>query len=148
MPYDATNFVVTDVPAPVRDPKSITDPRERVAYLRDFLRTLPPERFDMRTFGRRGVRDTQHMQNGVRVSSDTCGTAACIAGWANLLWAKEGQMTNAHRRAANFLGLDRRASELLFWPWQSAGGFDSTPTKAASVLDHYLATGEINWSVA
>jgi hypothetical protein len=147
MPYDATDFVVTEAAAPVRDPKSITDPRERIVFLRDFLRELPAERFDMRTFGRRGPRGTGPAQFCVRVSGDTCSTAACIAGWANLLWAQQGQRTNAHRRAATFLGLDLDMANKLFWP-SSGSGFDSTPAQAANVLDHYLTTGEISWAAA
>lgn len=129
MAYDATDFVVTEVPAPVRDPKSITDPRERVAYLRDFLRELPPKKFNMADWH--------------------CGSAACIGGWVENLWFYG--RSRPSQEVADALGL---RSPDLFYPWgQHADGRDicgplTTPTEAANVLDHYLATGKIDWSVA
>lgn len=64
MPFDAEAFDYTTV-----DPLTLTEPRQRLEYMRDFLRGLPPERFDM------GSSDAPK-------DARDCGTPACIAGWS------------------------------------------------------------------
>lgn len=141
MAYDATDFVVTEVPAPVRDPRSITDPRERVAYLRDFLRRLPPERFDMTEWAYGVGYDAMGHET---VLAD-CGTRCCIGGWTNTLWPEELGLFDGPR-AMGTLGLSVDLGRELFF----GNGVSRTISNlgAANVLDHYLATGKIDWSVA
>lgn len=130
MTYDATDFVATETPAPVVDPKSITDPRERMAYLRDFLRALP-ERSPHYSY------DSWHR-------TEVCGTACCIGGWAATFFLDAGRLYSIKEAAEDF-GVPERLSDDLFF---NGEGMSSTAHKAANVLDHYLATGEIDWSVA
>lgn len=138
MAYDGTDFVVTQAPVPVRDPKSITDPRERVAYLRDFLRALPAARFDMQQSG-----------SYADARAGECGTASCIGGWARAIF----QMPVSLAEVAEALGLSDGQADDLFYPvgdMRNGEGaiFSRDPMNAVAVLDHYLATGKIDWSVA
>lgn len=141
MAYDATDFVVTETPAPVvRDPRSITDPRERVAYLRDFLRSTAGDLFDMRTPGTLSLTDGKW-----------CGTAGCFHGWTRTLFGEGNEGDEWSEEALGIPGASRMRG--LFYPMAdlpdgSAAINLSDPHRAANVLDHYLATGKIDWSVA
>lgn len=102
--------------------------RDRMIRLRDLLAKLPPEKFDMGTVGDRD-----------------CGTPACISGWAQRLFSQfDGDM-------GAMLGLSPRQVDALFCPkgWTSAKPNDPRfpVSGAVKVLDHYLATGKIDWSV-
>ncbi len=100
--------------------------RDRVMRLRDFMAVLPPEQFDMRR---------------APLDYEDCGTPACMLGWARRIF----KMVDPD------LGLTHRQHHDLFQPrgWQKAVPNDPRfpPTQAVAVLDHYLATGEIDWSV-
>lgn len=118
--------------------------RERVMQLRDFLAALPQEKLRM---------------GGYIYSPDLapeCGTQACIAGWAYILFVDPD-----HRRAyqesrngyfantvGEVLGMSLSQYVALFWPPHYLAGITTTPAQAARVLDHYLNTNKIDWSVA
>lgn len=132
MAYDSTDFVVT---APVEVPTE----RANMIRLRDFLKTLPPNKFNMDDPG---------------VSTDAyrgeCGSAACIGGWARALFAVH---TLSLHRVGDVLGLRDDQSSDLFYPYgremsDGRSPFRAAPRHAVRVLDHYLATGKIDWSVA
>lgn len=142
MAYDATDFVVTEVQAPVRDPKTITDPRERVAYLRDFLRELPPEKFAMQTYAQNAAGDEIETAQEFHA----CGTAACICGWAMVNFTDHDDLGD-HEIASATLGIHRDDAFGLFVPDHKDRSL-ITNLEAANVLHHYLATGKIDWSVA
>lgn len=142
MPFDAEHFT-----APVRmldrDPKSLTEPRERLEYLRDFLRERAPvELFDMGTCG--DVED---------VPKAWCQTPACIGGWGRVLFNSRTSIEHVGR---TLLGLSEEDVTVLFFPSGAGralvGRGDApnraTPTQAANVLDHLLRTGDVDWSVA
>lgn len=132
MPFDA------EIKLPVQDPRTITTPRERLVYLRDFLLGLDPELFDM----------------GDWPSSDeihSCKTPACIGGWTDALFSPNAFMLSSESGA--LIGLTAEQSTQLFFPGGNMGNgeraIDSkTPTQAAAVLTHLIATGEVDWSVA
>lgn len=143
MAYDATDFT-----APVRlldrDPKSLTKPRERLEYLRDFLRELPAERFDMTDSGT--IEDA---------GTGDCGSPACIGGWSRALFGNPGyQYDSIARVGATVLGIGQTKATMLFYPsgeislspFRSA--YSAAPAEAANVLDHLLRTGEVDWNVA
>ena len=145
MPFDAEHFTVTEVPAaPVaRDPSTITNPRERIAYLSAFLRDLPEQKFNMTTWAQRADADSKNAHLAIRDME--CGTTACIGGWTNTLWPQEWRLWDS-TRAMDTLGLTLDQGQELFF---GAGTqFSITSSQAADVLDHYLATGEVDWSVA
>lgn len=123
------------MPFDAQAPAEVTA-RDRLVQLRDFLETLPPERFDMHISG--FVSDA--------VAGD-CGTPACIGGWARALFKVRDDL-----RVVGFhLGLSEEDSGELFYWLNTAPDLtydDVTLPMAVAVLDHYLATGKIDWSVA
>jgi hypothetical protein len=124
MAYDAATYTV--------DPLSLTTPRARLEYLRDFLLRLPRKRFDM------------HAINAA--DPDDCGSAGCIAGWAMGLFRLErGPLIFS---AGPPLGLDMHEAARLFFPDDSGPYSAVTPADAAAVLTHLLNTGKVDWSVA
>lgn len=160
MAYDSENFIVSqslpcaetgpDSPSSPqtprlldRDPKSLTEPRERLEYLRDFLRERAPvELFDMGTCG--DVDD---------VPMAWCQTPSCIGGWGRVLF---NSPTGIEHVGRTLLGLPEMKVDALFFPC-GAGlpqvGLGSmpnraTPTQAANVLDHLIRTGEVRWDLA
>lgn len=143
MPFDAATYQ-----PPVIDPLSLTTPGERLMYLRDFLQELPAGRFDMIYYGRTANAEEFNLPTA-RVRND-CGTAACICGWANVVFGEAE--TDDMDAARNLLGLDYEAGHDLFMPevWMSddTHAWSATPADAAQVLTHLIETGEVDWSVA
>lgn len=139
MPFDS--FLPAEVTA-----------RNRVIQLRDFLAVLDPNHFDMHDWEQ----------------SAPCGTVACIAGWQGFLLKdryvpihRSETFDNFHARTREWidrmgtsLGLSTDQSKELFTPrWinqftRDGDEITMTPTQAAAVLDHYLLTGLIDWSIA
>jgi hypothetical protein len=115
MPFDA-------------DPPAEMTARDRMIRLRDFLATLPDKQFNM----------------GVWSRQLSCGTAACIGGWAEHLIFGEIDSERSERTVAAALGLSREQESELFYP----DSYNRTTAEAVRVLDYYLATGEIRWDVA
>jgi hypothetical protein len=99
----------------------------------------------------------------------TCGTAACIAGYAALIAASEGVVLaeteelpglpvhDVQVLALSWLGIGREVGRALFTP-NSAGvcelrihadhvpnWYVVTANHAIAVLEHLLATGEVDW---
>jgi hypothetical protein len=97
---------------------------------------------------------------------DSCGTVACLAGWAhglryprrsiNRLIADAKIETDAETgdfggvtwvSGAEFLGLDFDQAHELFLP-SGVGPWDKiTPAHAVAVLRHLAETGEVDWTV-
>jgi hypothetical protein len=81
----------------------------------------------------------------------TCGTAACIGGFAAIL-AKDGLKNlpryaeNIDLIAADFLGLDGEQAGSLFYPGATENGWQASAENAIEVLEHLKETGEANWS--
>lgn len=69
--------------------------RERLTILRDHLASLPDEQVDM----------------GTTTEQRSCGTVACIMGWAHILWPGQG--------AERSLGLRGHQGDSLFMPVSS-----------------------------
>lgn len=150
MPFDSTNYSDAPSHAEVAEPVTKTNLRR----VRDFIAGLPANKFLMCTFGAFAGDDwraasSQEVKHG-------CGTAACIAGWANALLSTD-DIPNLGERpfesACALLGLQRDDGEMLFWPWNLSDDFDwvseeATPAQAVRVLDHLIETGEVDWSKA
>lgn len=141
MAYDST-----DAPADVHA-------RERLMRLRDFLAELPPEKFDMGDYivpGDDDESDIDIYSVPIKQAVDVCGTAACIAGWAQVLFNPTESQDEELARVA--LGLTEEEGQALFCPWTTEGSSvdrseDLTLTQAVRVIDHLLATGDVDWSV-
>lgn len=150
MAFDAATYEI--------DPLTLTTPRARLEYLRDFLRRLPRERFYIGNYVSTVLDDIKISAADTAVLHQ-CGTAACIAGWAAHLFSPESvnavcgseqdDWGEAHYFAAGALGLTDEEACQLFVPLDSATPWrDIAPTQAAAVIDHLLKTGEVDWSVA
>jgi hypothetical protein len=107
--------------------------RDRILRLRDFLEGLPAEKFDMRVWTNGQVHE--------------CGTPACIGGWASRLRGEFMDPT----RVGKWLGLSvddaRNLFGVTYFEDRTTANFNATTADAVRVLDHYLSTGRIDWSV-
>lgn len=80
----------------------------------------------------------------------TCGSTACIAGWAAAMGAPEtvqaegSQRNTIYLAAKNFLGLDEEQANDLFY----SNTWMNDPKDAAKVVRHLAATNEVDWSKA
>jgi hypothetical protein len=133
MPYDAASS--PEVTA-----------RDRMIRLRDFLAALPDGRFAMSTTGI------------ANYETHECSSAACMCGWAQALFY-DRYRTPEEVGADMGLTLDQSArlfrlpsiagmslSDPRFAPDMWA--IRATRSQAVRVLDHYLATGQIDWRMA
>ena len=87
----------------------------------------------------------------------TCGTPACIAGWADFLangdeWVAsdtlESRSQNVEGRAMEWLGMSSSQRYELFWGGTKIADLAKvTPTHAAAVLRHLAATGDVDWFI-
>lgn len=109
--------------------------RENIQKVRDLIASLPAKRFDM----------------GNPLTPHNCGSAACIGGWANFVRDPSDRGASLEA-AAEWLGLPNpKGLPPLFFPGEfTTEGFDpycATSAQAVQVLDHLLATGEVDWSI-
>jgi hypothetical protein len=120
--------------------------RENIQKVRDHIASLPPERFDVSRFFGLGSdelpEDAETAKAGQFVTN--CGTTACVGGWTLAVLDPEHSIFGAPVRAAELLGIDRSEARELFY-----GGIcvSAEQRQAVAVLDHLLATGEVDWSV-
>jgi hypothetical protein len=86
----------------------------------------------------------------------TCGSPACIAGWANFIRTDDdGTFLGDMVAAAAWLGINIRQAAELFQPDEPdkdepddiLSWSDITPAHAAAVLRHLAVTGQVDWSV-
>lgn len=134
------------------------NPKLNVRLLRRIKKHIlaNPSRFFMGWYVARGVPRSRHfdLPNSLRFSVldlpstvPECGTAACIAGWANLF---TGHKPTAHRSAAKALGLpnDNGLFSIYEWPCKYRDKYRSAKTSrarariAANRIEHLIKTGE------
>jgi hypothetical protein len=136
---------------------------ENIKLVRDHIASLPPERFNMQCYvGLRGdddedgpsIRDFEpEGATNLTALEGSCGTCACIAGWTlALLNPDDPQSERPIMDAGMALGLDETAAARLFEPNNHDPGFRNLlffvrQDEAVAVLDHLIATGEVDWSV-
>lgn len=89
--------------------------RERLTILRDHLASLPDRQFDITDY----------------VQEKDCGTVACVAGWANILFKSRDQqsVTAARKR----LDLTADQSSKLFYPRGFMDGVQSRTDAIAAI---------------
>lgn len=118
--------------------------RENITKVRDVIAGLPPERFAMRTYiGVDGL-DSSRVTPAAGIKE--CNSAACAAGWT-MVTLKPRSRASHHDYdaiAGGLLGIDEDGADELFRPegWLHD---EFTPAHAVRVLDHLLATGEVDW---
>lgn len=116
--------------------------RENIQKVRDHIAKLPAKRFQMSEWiARRGYAESPTLDE---VRHD-CGTCACIGGWTLALLSAKRADHFSEDRAADLLGLTEDEAAELFRPegWSAPGLY--TRPHAVRVLDHLLATGEVDW---
>jgi hypothetical protein len=137
---------------------------ERLRQVRDHLETLPPQQFNMSDwiFHSNLV---GYDKDGRPLKEASCGTSACIAGWACILNPIEaerehggqkvqvaivGGVWECEERARELLGLDEHTAKALFTPHNVFGQGVSDLHEidlpwAIRCLDHLIATGRVDW---
>lgn len=115
----------------------------RLQLLRDTIASAPEEQFDMTHFFGR-----------------SCGTTACIAGFAaSLSWGKTlheaaerdctSSVMEVQNVAAAWLGLEWKDAHELFLADEAPKWYSEiTRTEALRCLNHLIATGEVDWTRA
>lgn len=92
---------------------------------------------------------------------DSCGTVACIAGWAHCVRYPRRKLARliadtedyahyesvAWESAVDFLGLSEETADDLFQPSGAGPWTYITPAQAVRVLRHLAETGKVDWSV-
>lgn len=109
--------------------------RDRLIRLRDFLAELPDERFDI---ARVWTKDGEWAEKK-QVAANECGTAACIVGWYEILYP--------HAEGIEALTQEQH-SDLCAPEGYNSRSTQYTRARAVIVIDHYLETGRVDWSVA
>lgn len=126
-----------------------TPERARLLRLRNFLAKLPEDNFSMRTWAAEDDDLARHLLDPF---TDTfrhgCGTACCIGGWAEILFGKfDDQADDYEIVAGALIGLDRFQSRQMFMMYGTAYNYHHVElADAVAVLDHYIATGVIDWT--
>lgn len=112
----------------------------RIYRLANFIEKLPPKLFDMNS-GMTG-----------KLPNHTCGTAACIAGWAGHLWPEEchhsltengEELAWSYHKTRRALGISKESAVTLFYDYP----LSCSRQHAAAVLRHLAKTGKVDWSI-
>lgn len=125
-----------------------------LTILRDTIQTMDPSRFAMEAWSRNS--DGDAMATRAEMIRHDCGTAACIGGWAEVLFvAKDDDInigTSEDAEIAEALGLSLDQANDLFFPLTAIkeAGFNTnyeqlTQAQAVDVLTHLMETGEVDW---
>lgn len=115
-----------------------------ITTLANVIENLPPERFNMRSWAssQNGPTPTRHEV------VHSCGTVACIGGWAESLAKPDEVMASVaepgFRLAYNWLGITREQAEELFMPDHKPWGH-ITQAEAVATLRRLAETGEVKW---
>lgn len=121
--------------------------KERLEIIATWLEAGAPHKHGVDGFSMREYR-----------RSDGCDTVCCIAGAAQQFFAPEavGLPESIHAAAQLLLDLHDTHADRLFMPLNDFADFSAgpnkpgyvTPMRAAKVIRHLMATGEVDWSVA
>lgn len=115
---------------------------QRINQLINYLRTNFCEvGFNMESFAPVG--------DLVDYSGHNCGTSCCLAGHVLIQAGISTSSFLIDSVAAEYLGLSEIQSTRLFTPvsLKNLDPYSATPEQAIKVLEHLLATGEVDWGV-
>lgn len=78
-------------------------------------------------------------------SEHPCGSACCIGGHAALLLGRH--MDEPELALAELVGIKQAQAHAICWPEVAPGcnPYSATLQQALRLLEHYSATGEVNW---
>ena len=114
--------------------------KERIIELADFLYRLDNPRYPNLGFNMEHWFCASECQRDY--SGNSCGTVACVAGWAALAYGKNPQ-ESYYQAGIRILGLEINQATRLFSPLNS--GYKATNKQAAATLLHLAKTGEVDW---
>jgi hypothetical protein len=124
--------------------------KERLLLLADMIEnSTPPKNFPDLYFNMANYWEGPEDKGFDPVDQEyhTCGTGACIAGWAT---ATFGSGTTKHERiqreAMCLLELTPCQADRLFIPNDPSD--DHTTEIAPAVIRHFVETGEVDWDIA
>ncbi len=117
--------------------------RENIQKVRDHIVAVDATRFDMTVWCRKAGGVAHDIEPAELVHN--CNTAGCIGGWAEGLLRKGRDDGTS---AQDLLGLDEDQAYELFYAWDGPGLDKITQAQAAMVLNHLLATGNVDWYAA
>jgi hypothetical protein len=132
------------------DTETRTPNVQNILTLRDAI-LAAPEHFDMRSWTKSRYPETP---TRVELMEHTCGTTACIGGWASALFFPESThpIYVAEDEVAYVLGLTDDQVRHLFYPRDDKINgrtpYDATNVEAVRVLDHLIETGKVDWNKA
>lgn len=134
---------------------------ERLQYLADFLRTVPEDHFDLRTWRADNTKDHMAFQlvSNESLMQHACGTTGCAVGWAcalptfqeqGLVWAGRGPRYNCTRHLTSLTGweavqaffdLDQEQGQTLFEASRYKSGYSTTiqPGTVANRIEAMIA---------
>lgn len=135
---------------------------ERIKQLRDRIAALPPNRFNLAFwFSNESRPDFDFFigKTNKEAAEGSCGSCACIAGHALAMFAPNEPVTPDPGLAArHLLELTFDQASALFEPINSIFWDEPylipiqreqvTNQQAVIVLDHLIATGEVDWRIA
>jgi hypothetical protein len=120
----------------------------RAKVLRDLIASVPDERFSIRNYFVKKSRSHWDWDTPEQVIEHTCGTAACVAGWGKFLFDPKMKHRSTEELVADKIGLNQWFMGDMFRP----EGYDYkrryTRDAAVRMLDHFIATGEVDWDRA
>lgn len=115
---------------------------ERVLVVAAAIKAAPAKKFNIRDY-------FTNIKTGENATGTyiECKTAACVAGWTNLVRGAKGYWTGAYDEA-QWLGLSAEQSQLLFNPEGFLEDFKAfTKARAIAVLKHLAETDEVAWGL-
>ena len=126
--------------------------KERILQLADHLeKPETVEHFNMTTFVSASKAGYIPSEAPIGELINNCGTTACIAGHAHVLFAPMNAWVDIDfPQSCELLGIDdRRAYDLFrhFYIPTKDGKREVTNLDAAKVLRNHVETGEVDWSV-
>jgi hypothetical protein len=122
--------------------------KENIQIVRDHLANLSDDRFSIRSLVSKDGETVFCDEIGIAPAKilEDCGTAACIAGWANVIFHPR-LIKTCSSTAAESLGLDNNQEIRLFLPHDFLESEKYTRELAIRVLDHLIETGKVDWDI-
>jgi hypothetical protein len=133
-----------------REAAKITSKKKRLEFVRDFIASIPEDNFNMGDW--HGTMASSPVAKARRTikKKHYCGTVACIGGWTELLFAAPAASGWYGHKAPSLLGLSQEDAQELFYPHALEDSLEwnqITNAQAVRVIDHFLATGKVDWTI-
>jgi hypothetical protein len=124
---------------------------ERINQLATFLESIPDRKFNIRQWFSRNSDSTTGLDVPIGEEYIHCKTAACVAGWCNVMRHGGDQADwRGPGREADYLGLSLSEEDDLFTPrgyLSSNASKYYTRKRAIATLRHLAQTGIVAWQL-